>query len=296
MPLVSVVMPVYNAGRFVEQSISSILGQTMSDLELIVVDDGSSDNSWDAIHAIQDPRLIVMRNPSNKGIVYSRNKGLSHSRGEYYAPFDADDMAFPDKLSRQVRFLNENPGVGLVGSWAKWIDQEGNLLPGGWKLKAAPDQIRVRLLFHNYFVHSSVLIRKKLMPVSGYKEGFDRVEDYRLWADLFPQTVAWNLQEYLMAYRWRTNAAQNEGTAGNSASDIAVIMLLLENFGITIPSADARLLLRLRDKNPGFNIQEKKRMINLFSVIWKTNSKAGYLSKSSLLPVLFNRFLKSMMR
>jgi glycosyltransferase involved in cell wall biosynthesis len=289
-------MPVFNAAKYVEQSIRSILGQTMEEFELIVVDDRSTDQSWQIISSIDDPRLIRKQNLVNKGIVYTRNKGLSFCRGEYYAPFDADDIAFPDKLAKQVSFLQDNPTVGMVGSWAKWIDPDGNSLPGGWKLKAAPDQIRVRLLFHNYFINSSVLIRRKLIPKSGYTQGFDRLEDYMLWADLFPEIVAWNIPEFLMAYRMQSDTSLARRTEKESASEIMVIMCLFARYGITIFMEDALLLLRLRERHPRFSLHEKKLITHLLFYIWQSNNRSGYLSKSVLRSVLLNRFIKSMIR
>src|SRR6056297_709312 len=137
-PFISIVMPVYNAQDYVESAIRSLLRQTYKNFEPLVVDDASTDNSLKIIEGIRDPRIRILKNKENRGIVYSRNRGLEAMRGDYFAPFDADDIARHDKLEKQLSFLEAHPDYGMVGAWARLIDENGRTLKQRWKLNAPP--------------------------------------------------------------------------------------------------------------------------------------------------------------
>ena len=119
MPRLSIVMPFYNTENFIKETIESLLNQTFKDFELIVVDDGSTDKSPEIISSFKDPRIKLIQNEQRKGIVYSRNKGLSEANGEFYAPFDSDDIALPHKFERQIQFLQDRQTEGRSLSRAR---------------------------------------------------------------------------------------------------------------------------------------------------------------------------------
>jgi len=115
MPLLSIILPVYNSDLFVGQAINSLLKQTFRDFELLIIDDGSTDRTAAIISSFIDQRIKIIVNPVNRGIVFSRNRGLRSASGDFIAQFDADDVAMPDKFMKQIRFLQDNPDFGMVG-------------------------------------------------------------------------------------------------------------------------------------------------------------------------------------
>ncbi|MBX3721877.1 MAG: glycosyltransferase [Turneriella sp.] len=200
-PLVSVMMAAYNAEDFIKAAIESIFSQTYKNWELVILNDGSTDRTKEVIHSFQDLRLKYFENQSNMGLVYTRNRIISLCKGEYLAVLDSDDVAYPDRLEKEVQFLEQHSAFGLVGSSIEMIDAEGALTGGVWDLPAKDDEIATILFFHNNFAHSTVMYRKSLLPTPAYREGFAPAEDYDLWVRLCQSCSAHNFQKPLVAYR-----------------------------------------------------------------------------------------------
>ena len=120
LPLVSVVLPVYNRPS-VANTINSVLSQTYTNFELLIIDNASTDNTADVIREISDQRIRLIINEENKGQTYSINRGLELSKGKYIARIDADDLMAPERLEKQVKFMEENLDYGLVGCWVQYI-------------------------------------------------------------------------------------------------------------------------------------------------------------------------------
>jgi GT2 family glycosyltransferase len=170
-PLVSVIMPAYNAAAFIEAALESALCQTYRHLEIIVVDDGSKDNTAALVETIakRDSRVCLLRQP-NAGVAAARNRAIAASDGEFIAPLDADDLWMPDKIERQVECMRQGgPRVGLVYSWWISIDEENRVLTPGahWD---AQGQVFTALLFCNFIGNASVPLfrRTALEQVGGY--------------------------------------------------------------------------------------------------------------------------------
>lgn len=179
-PLVSVVMPVYNGERYLKEAIESVLFQSYKNLELIVVDDGSVDASKSIILSYPDARIRLVENTKNSGIVYTRNKGLSAATGEYVATLDCDDIALPDRLEKQVNFLEQNPDHALCGSFFQIMDADGRL-SAKMEMPTCNRDIVTYLTVGNCYCNSTIMVRGKLAKELKYTEGYDIVEDYELW-------------------------------------------------------------------------------------------------------------------
>jgi glycosyltransferase involved in cell wall biosynthesis len=202
-PRVSVVMSAYNEERYLGAAVESLLGQTFRDFELIVVDDGSSDRTPEILASYGDPRLRVFRQ-TNQGLTASLSCGVALARGGYIARMDADDVAYPERLARQVGFLDANPGVGLLGTAFDEIDGEGRVV-GRRRYPTGDAALRRILIRHNPFFHSSVMMRREpLETVGGYQATAESflVEDYDLWFRLARVTRLATLPEALTARRY----------------------------------------------------------------------------------------------
>lgn len=202
VPALSVILPVYNGLAYLEAAIDSVLNQTFSDFELIIINDGSTDGSGAWIEGLEDPRIRYYQQ-TNRGLAATLNRAIGLSRGRYIARQDQDDVCMPQRMQRQVEFLEANPEVGMVGAAAEiWV---GNEKTNRFLAHPSDDAaLRFGLLFDNYFVHSSVMIRREVLDrVGGYCEDRSRQppEDYELWSRIMREYKVANLPEVLMAYR-----------------------------------------------------------------------------------------------
>jgi glycosyltransferase involved in cell wall biosynthesis len=199
-PLVSVVMPVYNGVRFLTAAIESILNQTLTDFEFIIVNDGSNDNSQESIadFAGKDKRIIVISR-ENRGLVASLNEGIAEAKGKYIARMDADDVAMPERLYEQVKLL-ENSNCGLCGSWCLKIDEQDRE-NGKSIVPVESENILLSMTWRNPIVHPSVMFRRKLFEKYSYGGRFDSVEDFELWLKILPETSFYNIPQFLLKYR-----------------------------------------------------------------------------------------------
>lgn len=201
IPCVSVLMPVYNAERFLKSAVDSILSQSFSDFELVAINDGSTDSSLDILESYSDQRIRIISNTRNLGLITTLNNGLKEARAEYVARMDADDVSHPERLEKQVRYLDKNPNTVMVGSWGIYIDEAGcNLFP--IQPPHHSKEMRKALFKFNCFIHPSVMFRKiPVLSAGGYNEKAQHAEDYDLWLRLSESFSLANIPEVLVSYR-----------------------------------------------------------------------------------------------
>jgi len=203
IPKISVIMPVYNQGKFLKQSIDSILNQTFKDFELIIINDGSSDQTSEILkqYVKKDLRVKVF-SQKNQGCTKSLNYGIKQARGEYIARQDADDISLPKRFEKQIEFLNKNKNIGLVGSFAQVIDKQGNKKQKILGQYTQNKDLKKYSFWSDRFCHSTIIIRKKLLDkINGYDEHFVCSQDTDLYFRLMPHTQFANLEEILLLYR-----------------------------------------------------------------------------------------------
>jgi glycosyltransferase involved in cell wall biosynthesis len=201
-PAVSVLMPVYNGERYLRPAIDSMLVQTRGDLEFLIVDDGSTDGTPEILaeYAGQDARIVIHR-VSHVGRSAALNLGCQRARAELIARFDADDVALPGRLERQLRFLEANEEVALLGGGALLIDEHGEIF-GQSRAPTGDTAIRKRLENSSAFYHSNVVFRRRAVrAVGGYRAVFEPSEDYDLWLRMAEGYALANLTEFVGKYR-----------------------------------------------------------------------------------------------
>lgn len=203
-PLVSIIMPVYNVERYVKEAIDSALNQTYPHLELIVMNDGSSDGTADICRSYTDPRVRYYENPANMGVLRTRNEALKLVRGEYVAWLDSDDISLPTRLEKQVSFLEANPDYVMCGTLHQDIDGEGRPLLKSY-FPCTDKDLRSFLLLVNSFCNSSTMVRGPLMQELRFAEDCEVAEDYDLWIRLAQQGKLANIPEFLTLYRVHGN-------------------------------------------------------------------------------------------
>ena len=206
VPLVSVLMGVHDGAAHLRPAIASILAQSLDDLELVVVDDASSDATPELLAGFDDPRLVVLRNDVNIGLTRSLNRALAVARGGFVARQDADDRSLPNRLERQVAFLDARPDVALCGSWARFVDARGGSVGAGHPA-AEPDALARELLGENRIFHGTLLARRAVMDeLHGYREAFRYSQDYDLYLRALARHRLANVPEELYELRFHDGA------------------------------------------------------------------------------------------
>lgn len=203
MPKVSILMSVFNAQRYLEQAIKNILNQSLSDFEFIIIEDASTDGTYEILKDFRkkDKRIKILRNKKRLGLTVSLNKGLRKARGEFIARMDADDISNKNRLKIQSNFLKKNPEVAFCGSWVTLINQSGKKI-GEKKYPLEYGQIKKVILKYNPFVHPSVMIRRKVLEERGfYDSNLNGAEDYDLFLRIAKNHQAVNLPCFLLKYR-----------------------------------------------------------------------------------------------
>ena len=202
-PMVSLLMSVYNGERYLREAIESILDQAFSDFEFIIVDDCSTDNTPEILkkYAKLDKRINLLHNNRNLGPFHSHNRSIKVACGKYLAILDADDVSLPRRLASQVRFLEEHPEVGVLGTWVAYLN-ENNRLTGIWQPHTLPSLVRWSMLFSNPLAHSSVMMRRSLVKSGvAYRPEVLYSGDYDLWFRLSEKTELANLPDFLCLRR-----------------------------------------------------------------------------------------------
>lgn len=204
IPEVSVIMSVFNEEEHLHESIDSILNQTFADFEFIIVDDGSTDRTCDVLsdYEKKDVRIKVFRQ-ENKGLAVSLNNGISRSKGKLIARMDADDMALPERLEKQVAYLKSHPGVDVLGTAALLRNAQGEKL--GIMVLPEEHESIIKIMYKaSPIIHPSVIMRREtILSVGGYREDLARAQDYELWSRLFNKCRFHNLQTPLLIYSVR---------------------------------------------------------------------------------------------
>jgi len=242
--LVSIILPTYNGSRFLKRSIDSVIAQTYSAWELLIMDDGSTDGSFNIITELQqtDSRIRYIKNDSNLGIQKTLNKGIKEARGVYIARIDDDDVwAETDKLEQQIDFLEENPEYVLVGTGVIQIDEQDQEI-FRYLLPETDTSIRRGLLAQNRFAHSSVVFRKDIViDLDGYNESSEvrHVEDYDLWLRMGTKGMLTNLSMY--GVRLTLQASSISGT--NKINQFYKNIILIRKYKNYYPGVTKALLL-----------------------------------------------------
>lgn len=212
IPALSVIMPIYNVELYIGKAIDSVLYQTFEDFEFIIIDDGSTDKTYDIISAYHDKRIIIIRNQINKGLAKCLNQGFLIAKAEYIIRMDGDDICKPERFSKQIQFMLEHPNLGISGTYMDLIDEQGKLLgkqqkPVGFK------NIMVKLFFGNTsLAHPSIIVRKKLLDINylRYDCAFRYAEDFDLYCRSSLYVVLDNYPEYLIQYRIHPNSVSQK--------------------------------------------------------------------------------------
>jgi len=206
-PKITVLMPVYNGEKYLRKAVDSILNQTFSDFEFLIINDGSSDDSVNIINSYSDPRIRLVHNEKNLKLVATLNKGFDLAQGEFLARMDCDDISLSQRLAKQVEVMDACPEVGVCGSWAKKINGNGEII-GNYRTPTG-EKLAKFIWRPSPVIHPTALIRNKIFKQYRYDQEFMDAEDYELWLRVSRNSRLYNLSDYLLLYRMHSSSVSN---------------------------------------------------------------------------------------
>lgn len=246
-PLISVIMPLYNAERFVGESIENVLRQTVGDFELIVIDDASTDASAEIAraYAAKDNRIVLMHNELNSGAARTRNRALDAARGKFITFMDADDLCSPERFAKQLAFFERHPQTDICGSYYTMFGTRGG--DGELKIQVplTHEEIQYQLFFGCPFGMSSVMLRSEPFKRTGIRFRECMAEDYQLWVDLSEHLRMANIPEYLTFYRrWEDQISTRQLDRQTLSAQLTQQEQLARKLGVRLSDDEARIFTR----------------------------------------------------
>lgn len=282
-PKISVVMPVYNAERYLTEAIESILNQTESDFELLIIDDGSTDHTLQIIEDYQnDNRVVLLRNATNIGVSATLNRGLREAKGKYIARMDADDIALPDRFKKQVAFLEEHRDIVLISCGMQCFGNSNAVLGE----ITGTDKVAVALLFNCCLGHPGYMIRADIIQKHKlrYNENNQYAEDYEFLIDISKFGLLDNYPEILMKYRVHNESVSREYKGIQRSSTQNVRSKHLEHIGINCTEIEIEVFGKAANPKPDMKFLRKEYKIlkNLCKRIEQVNEEKRMFDKAVL--------------
>ncbi len=296
MPIISVVLPLYNGIKYISEAIESVQNQTFTDWELIIVNDfGSNDGSVELIHEFmkQDSRIVLIQNNERLGLAESLNVGIRHAKGKYIARVDADDPSFPERFERQVEFLEKNPEVVLCGTMQR------SVLPDRSYDEIVPcdaEELKAGLLFGCEISHCSVMFRREVFIENNWWYNPDSIaEDYDLWTRIMFRGKLVNIPEVLVNHRWGfENISIGKGERLRQESRRISARTLKENFDIDIQGNDLYLLSGWRSRPEEYAKKHRslfiRRGYEILAEILRANEQKKLIDQEALQKILWKRW------
>lgn len=279
--MISVIIPCFNASRYLKSAVESIINQSYSNLEIICINDGSTDETLDILETIQktDSRIRIINNPQNLGLIKTLNKGISIAKGEYIARMDADDISHPERLERQLTYLNAN-NLDLIGSYCKIITANGHLFCYGPHFPCSEKAILWTSLFESPLAHPTVFGKKEIFDKYHYsEEEFSYVvEDYELWCRMLENGVKVGIiPEFLLSYRRNKGGETFSKAAQQNFNHKKVSYSHMRRLLNYEPNKTFDLRKAIYENNSSINIKEYfeglENIRNIFYQIFSPNEK-----------------------
>lgn len=220
-PLISVIIPCFNAEKYAKNAINSILHQTYKNLEIILINDGSKDHTAEICKklSINDSRIIYIENSNNEGLIYTLNKGIAISNGAFIARMDADDVSLPERLEKQLDYFKANPDTDVLGTNSFNITGDDEKLINSNPIYCNYNTLKISALFAQPLIHGSVLAKAEWLKNNLYDEGFKHSEDFELWLRLLSKgAIIRNLNERLYCYRLNEQGVSQQNTSSQQRS------------------------------------------------------------------------------
>lgn len=285
-PTVSVLMPVYNCSAFIAEAIESILNQTCSCLELIIIDDCSTDNTREVISRFTDKRITLIKKNENSGYISSLNMAIEISKGEFIARMDGDDISHHNRLEKQVNFLNLNPDVALCGTWYESLSTKEVV-----ENPVENEDIKIALLDYCALGHPTVMFRKAFVTANklSYDQSFYPAEDYELWTRISALGKISNLPEALLYYRSHENqvSAKEQFRQVKNSYRCRIRMMC---YPLHVPSEfDTRMSEKIVKNEKIDNSLKLKEMVDWLGQLLNMNELSGFYAEQKFKKHIANK-------
>ena len=280
-------MPVYNSELYIKEAIDSILNQTFSDFEFIIIDDCSTDNTVSIVKEFSDKRICLIEKEKNSGLINSLNFGISIAKGEYIARMDGDDICLPERFAKQVAFLDKNSAIILCGTAYKTF----GAIEKEIKHPSKHEEISVGLCLSSTFGHPTIMGRKQIFEKHKYNKNFEKVEDYELWSRLIFEGQVANLDEVLLFYRVHENQVSTLFNDVQRIKNVEIQLFLFKKteYNTTVFTDD--YLKKMFLQNDFFSVEEFSLFLEWLKTLQKQNNKFKVYSQ-----IDFNKVLEKYRR
>lgn len=288
----SVIMPVYNSEKYIEEAIKSILYQSFKQFELIIIDDGSKDRSIDIINSFKDSRIKIFLNEENRGLPFTRERGLNLATGKYIAFMDSDDLSYPNRFEEEIKILEKNKNIGFVSSYSDYIVDNKIIKNRSVffrnKLKRYKN-IKISSMFGNNIANSSAIIRREMIEKNNitYRKECKVAQDYAFWVDCLQKSDGYILNKKLIAYRISADSITQKSIRKNSNYRKKIIddirVRAIENNGFELSIDELRCICDIFS-DPKISIKKEKylKCINILKKMRSANKKNSKFRDSDL--------------
>ena len=282
-PKITVLLPVYNCELYVQTAVESILNQTFTDFELLVIDDASTDATVAIIKKIDDSRIQLIEKPINSGYTHSLNYGLQIAKGQYIARMDGDDISYPERFAQQIAYLESHPGVVVCGTTYKIVGNDKRIT-----LPIHTEAIKIELLWGNCISHPSVMMRKSVLDQYAiqYDSTKEPAEDYHLWIELLHYGELYNLPNLLLEYRVYGNQVSRKRAEEQKKSDIAAKFKMLQYLNLAWNPLEREFLERQFGKTERITFKDFEVFKQIQHKLAKANQVIVFFE-----PQLFHQYL-----
>ena len=277
MAVISVLITVYNCEQYLKRAVDSILNQTWSDFEIIIVDDGSTDNSLQIIKGYDDARIKIIAVKENRGVAYARNIGMKQCRSDYIALMDADDISLPNRLEMQYEFLKEHPEIDGVYAKYQHIDVDDKIVSEAWPVAYHNYKyVKAYMLLNNTVANCGMMFRRQIVERYHlrYDEDWKIASDYKFWCDYLKHGKIVGMDNVLWYYRLRNHSLyNNSNTSVKEAAEREIKLYVFQQYGFHFSEEEQEVLINV------FGIYGKiasqKEMILLHEALWKMANQAA---------------------
>lgn len=269
MPLISVVLPVYNLAPYLKESLDSILNQTIQDFEIIVIDDCSTDNTIEIATSYHDSRIKILSKTENKGLIDSLNIGFKAANGKYIARMDGDDISDLKRFEKQLFILENNPEIKVCGSWLQAFGKDDKII----KHKENHEQILVNMMLHCSMSLGAVMLDKVWAEGEYFNEEKKHVEDYDFWSRVIWKGKLYNIQEVLYYYRIHEKQVSTTYNEIQRKGDIPIKLVFFKKLKYNQNKFDDALLEKMFLQNEFFSIEEFTLFLEWLQTLQKQNKK-----------------------
>lgn len=285
---VTVLLPVFNAELHVAEAVQSILRQTFRNFELLIINDGSTDRSLEVISSFKDRRIRLVNNESNLKLIPTLNKGIDLATGKYIARMDADDISLPQRLQKQVDFMESHPEVGVCGTWFETLGNKKHIV----KYPEKDGDIRIMMLYQTPFCHPSIVFRKEVFDRHGIRflKEFIHAEDYEVWVRLATHTQFANLPEVLLQYRRHEKSVSSAYQDIQEKNTIAIIRMVFEKTGLTLTDEEIVLFREVAYSNFKAERAFIKKAEKILAGLIEANRQSHFLPDETLKKFAFEKW------